>query len=909
MKNFLFITLSIIILNTSLVAQWDFQNSGVSTNLYTSYFLNPDTGWIAGANGVILKTSNGGSSWVQKPSGTSNSLSFIKFFNPNIGITAGAFGIIKMSSDGGESWLSISSGTSLTIQEGSFLNENLGWLVGNNGLVLKTTDGGDNWTQSFTGPFSNYWVQFISEDVGWICGANGEIKKTTNGGSTWELKAQVGGFSLWGVYFVTPDTGWVVGEFGSVFRSIDGGETWSSQSTGTSVNLRSIYFHDPLNGWVVGKDGHILWTTNGGEIWHTNILYPWLEYLNINFYNEQYGWIIGTSGVILYTDNGGLPIEPFIVEKTFGGVSSERGVAIEVTSDGGYIVGGSTSSFTSDQDMYLIKLDSTGTLEWSKVYHSNNFIDRLHDVKQTADGGYYLVGYIEGGFGFLDHSILKVDPQGNLIWAKNFGGIEADELRGISITTDGGALVSGYNASFGAGLKDIQAIKFFSDGSVDWAKNFGTIWEDHNLANIIATDGNFIFCGATDVSGNLDWRPTLVKADTLGNILWAKYYSGFNDDWSRDLIEAPDGGYFIVGETRSYGLGGSEDIYLIKTTINGDVEWAKAYGGISNESGRSIDLTSDNKIIIAGFTSSFGFGGYDAFLMKLNLDGTLVWFHTYGGYTDDYANSVKETADFGFALTGRRSTNTFGSDDVYLIKTDQDGNSSCEFGTFNANVFDISNLVAVDISMSTSSTISIADLNLTVLNPNTAENIWCGIIPVELKSFLYEIDGNKVLLKWSTATETNNMGFRINRDGEEIGFIPGAGTTTEPQNYSFADENVKNGTYLYSLIQIDYDGTTENVGEVEVDISNTPNEYSLQQNYPNPFNPSTIISFTVPERTKVVLKVYDVLGTEVAELINGIKSPGRYEVEFFAENLPSGIYFYTVQAGKFKDSKKMILLK
>ena len=603
-----------------------------------------------------------------------------------------------------------------------------------------------------------------------------------------------------------------------------------------------------------------------------------------------------------------VPVTTNIFEKTFGGVSSEMGVDLEITDDNGFIIGGSTSSF-SNQDMYLIKLDSTGTLAWSKVYHSNNFIDRIHDIKQTSDGGYYLVGYIEGGFGFLDHSILKVDPQGNLIWAKNFGGIEADELRGISLTSDGGALVSGYNASFGAGLKDVNAIKFDSNGNVLWAKTYGTIWEDFNSANIIASDGDYVFAGALDISGGYDIRPTLTKSDTAGNILWSKYYSGFNDDWLRDLIEAPDGGYFIVGETRSYGLGGSEDIYLIKTTINGDVEWAKAYGGISNESGRSIELTSDNKIIIAGFTSSFGFGGYDAFLMKLNLDGTLVWFHTYGGYTDDYANSVKETNDLGYALTGRRSTNTFGSDDVYLIKTDQDGNSSCEFGIFNANVFDISNLVAVDISMSISSTISVADLNLTVINPNTAENIWCGIIPVELKSFLYEVDGNKVLLKWSTATETNNMGFRINRDGEEIGFVPGAGTTTEPQNYSFADENVENGTYLYSLIQLDYDGTTENVGEVEIIINNTPKDYSLLQNFPNPFNPSTIISFTVPERTKVVLKVYDVLGAEVAELVNGIKSPGRYEVKFDSNHLPSGIYFYTIQAGKFTDSKKMILLK
>ena len=108
---------------------------------------------------------------------------------------------------------------------------------------------------------------------------------------------------------------------------------------------------------------------------------------------------------------------------------------------------------------------------------------------------------------------------------------------------------------------------------------------------------------------------------------------------------------------------------------------------------------------------------------------------------------------------------------------------------------------------------------------------------------------------------------------------------------------------------MDFDGTTEKVGEIEVVVNNTPNVFSLLQNYPNPFNPSTIISFTIPERTKVVLKVYDVLGAEVAELINDIKSPGRYEVEFDSNGLPSGIYFYTIQAGKFTDSKKMILLK
>ena len=713
MKQGLFFFTFILFLSINASAQWSIQNSGVSTNLYETFSLDENTGWIVGANGVILNTTDGGSTWVPKNSGTSSALSFIKFFDSNNGITAGAFGVIKKSSDGGDTWFSVTSGTSLTIQEGSFIDADLGWLVGNNGLVLKTTNGGNNWIQSFTGPFTNYWVQFINENVGWVCGENGEIRKTINGGDTWELKAQLGSFTFWGIQFVTPDTGWVVGEFGSVFRSIDGGETWSSQATGTGVNLRSIYFHDPLNGWAVGKSGNILWTNNGGLNWNLEILYSSFEYLNIYFYNNQFGWIIGTNGIILFTDNGGLPIESFIVEKTYGGLNSEKGVVIDKTSDGGFIIGGSTASFTSDQDLYLIKLDSTASLEWSKVYHSPGFLDRLHGVRQTAEGNYYLSGYIEGGFGFVDHVMMKVDGSGNVIWAKNFGGIEAEELRKLSLTPDGGLFVAGYNASFGAGAKDVQAIKLSGDGTVEWAKTYGTFYEDFNSSNIVASDGNYVLSGAVDISGSYDIRPTLIKTDTLGNILWAKYYTGFNNDWSRNVIETIDGGYLIVGETRSYGFGGSEDIYLIKTSVSGNVEWAKAYGGIGNERGYEILQNSDGKYIITGYTNSYGFGGYDAFLMKVDVIGNLEWFHTYGGNTDDYTSDVKETSDNGFVLIGRRSTNTFGSDDVYLIKTDQYGNSSCEFGSFNANVFDIQNLVAVDISMSTSSTISVADLKLT----------------------------------------------------------------------------------------------------------------------------------------------------------------------------------------------------
>ncbi|MCH8034272.1 MAG: T9SS type A sorting domain-containing protein [Bacteroidetes bacterium] len=200
-------------------------------------------------------------------------------------------------------------------------------------------------------------------------------------------------------------------------------------------------------------------------------------------------------------------------------------------------------------------------------------------------------------------------------------------------------------------------------------------------------------------------------------------------------------------------------------------------------------------------------------------------------------------------------------------------------------------------------------------------------IPVELISFTASVTVNDVHLIWSTATELNNSGFEIQKLNPplnplpgggpkrwvKIGFVFGHGTTTEQQNYSFIDESVSSGKYQYRLKQIDYDGTFEYSDIVELEVG-LPTEYSLEQNYPNPFNPSTTIQYAVSKRQFVTLKVYDVLGNEIATLVNEHKLAGSYEVEFNSmglihQTLTSGIYFYQLKAGSFVETKKMILLR
>jgi hypothetical protein len=209
-----------------------------------------------------------------------------------------------------------------------------------------------------------------------------------------------------------------------------------------------------------------------------------------------------------------------------------------------------------------------------------------------------------------------------------------------------------------------------------------------------------------------------------------------------------------------------------------------------------------------------------------------------------------------------------------------------------------------------------------------------NVLPVELVSFTALHQNSYVTLNWQTATETNNQGFEVQRkrvfslqssvgngDWNDLDFVNGNGTSTEPQTYSFVDENLQTGKFQYRLKQIDFDGTFEYSNVIEVEI-NAPTRFSLEQNYPNPFNPSTKIKYTIPtlpsssplakgrnEVGFVTLKVYDVLGKEVASLVNEYRYAGSYEINFDASELASGVYYYQLKAGDYIETKKMLVVK
>jgi ribosomal protein S11 len=176
----------------------------------------------------------------------------------------------------------------------------------------------------------------------------------------------------------------------------------------------------------------------------------------------------------------------------------------------------------------------------------------------------------------------------------------------------------------------------------------------------------------------------LLKTDANGNIIWAKTYGGTGYDEAYSVQQTSDGGYIVAGYTRSFGAG-YDDVFLVKTDASGNIIWAKTYGGTGYDKARSVQQTSDGGYIVAGYTRSFGAGNYDFFLIKTDANGNIQWAKTYGGTDIDWASSVQQTSDGGYIVAGR--TNSFGADsvDIFLVKTDANGNiGSCSI-VQNAN--------------------------------------------------------------------------------------------------------------------------------------------------------------------------------------------------------------------------------
>ena len=308
---------------------------------------------------------------------------------------------------------------------------------------------------------------------------------------------------------------------------------------------------------------------------------------------------------------------------------------------------------------------------WTRTYGGTEE-DEGRCVQQTLDGGYIVAGQTASfGAGYDDFYLIKTNATGDTLWARTYGGSVRDWGWSVLQTPDTGYIIVGQTSSFGAGDKDYYLVKTDASGSVVWARTYGGTGLDEGRSVQQTLDGGYILAGYTTSFGAGSYDFYLVKTTAGGDTVWTRTYGGTNEDVGYSVRLTLDSGYVMVGYTASFGAG-NQDVYLVKTNTIGDTIWTRTYGGIGNDVGYSAQQTSDGGYIIAGYTASYGANG-DVYLIKMNSSGDTLWTRTYGGTGEEMGYSVQQTLDGGYVVAGK--TASFGQGNVYLIKTDSSGDT------------------------------------------------------------------------------------------------------------------------------------------------------------------------------------------------------------------------------------------
>ncbi|MEN2984546.1 MAG: hypothetical protein ABDH25_05930, partial [Dictyoglomaceae bacterium] len=319
-----------------------------------------------------------------------------------------------------------------------------------------------------------------------------------------------------------------------------------------------------------------------------------------------------------------------------------------------------------EDDFYLVKIDKWGNVlgEW---FHYGERDDNAQCVIETSDGGLLVLGesYSYATGISKDLYVVKLDKKGNIVWAKNFGGMDMDGGRSVIEDSEGNYVLVGWTRSFGAGNSDFYIIKLSPNGELLWSKTWGGKNFDEANCILESEDGNYLITGYTLSFGSGGKDVALIKIDKNGNLVWYRTYGGAKDDSASAIIKTIDGDYLLVGSTFSYGSKGN--IYVLKVNSVGDIIWERNFGGEESEEGVCVVNTRDGGFVIVGSTRSYGVMGLGVYILKISSLGEALWYKVYDGEGDDEGRTVLELEDGSLLVGGfTRSWGAQNSDVVIL---------------------------------------------------------------------------------------------------------------------------------------------------------------------------------------------------------------------------------------------------
>ena len=362
-------------------------------------------------------------------------------------------------------------------------------------------------------------------------------------------------------------------------------------------------------------------------------------------------------------------------DKNFGGSESDLGESLIETSDGGFLLAGTTESFGARGiDLWLIKTDAEFNMQWNKTYGGEEN-EMGGYVIETVDGGYALVGSTSSyGSGEVDLWLIKLESNGIVQWSQNYGGAGTERASSAIQTLDGGFVIVGTQYPSSSGNFDFLITKTDSNGVEQWSRSYGDIYWDEATSVIQTDDKGFLIAGwkytlSSGHGANTDFW--LVKTNSEGDIEWSNAYGGSGMDQASCVVQTHDGGYAVFGFSNSYGLK-QYDYLLIKINDKGELQWSKTYGepepNMESDRGYSAIVTSDGGFALAGYSDSYGEKG-DFWLIKTDSDGVVEETQTFGGDSFECANCVIEISDGEYVLFGY-SGSFDEKGDFWVLRTD-----------------------------------------------------------------------------------------------------------------------------------------------------------------------------------------------------------------------------------------------